>query len=139
MLIIQSVQNPVWANAEHTAIKCEIKHNDYGWIPFTASPEDCEAYGREIYANAVAGSYGPIAAYVPPLPPSAEDNKAQAGQKLASTDWVNQPDVYDPLNSPYLTNRDAYISYRSQVRVIAVNPIAGNLDWPTEPTAIWSQ
>lgn len=70
---------------------------------------------------------------------SLMENKAEAEKRLASTDWVNQPDVYDPLNSPYLTNRDAYISYRSQVRVIAVNPIAGNLDWPTEPTAIWSQ
>ena len=70
---------------------------------------------------------------------SADANKAQAVRHLAATDWVNQPDVYDPANTPHLTNRDAFLAYRSQVRVIAVNPVEGNLDWPTEPSALWSQ
>lgn len=69
---------------------------------------------------------------------SAASNKAEAERRLAATDWVNQPDVYDPANTPHLTNRDAFIVYRSQVRAIAVNPVAGNLNWPTEPTAVWS-
>ena len=72
----------------------------------------------------------------PPIPASA--NKAEAERRLAATDWVNQPDVYDPANTPHLTNRDAFIAYRSQVRAIAVNPVDGNLDWPAEPVAAWS-
>jgi hypothetical protein len=70
--------------------------------------------------------------------PSGLDNKTEAERRLAATDWVNQPDVYDPANTPHLTNRNAFLTYRSQVRVIAVSPTAGNLDWPTEPTAVWS-
>lgn len=29
---------------------CEINHPDFGWIPFTASPDDVEPHGREIWA-----------------------------------------------------------------------------------------
>lgn len=73
-----------------------------------------------------------------PTPTLAAQNKAEAERLLTATDWVNQPDVYDPANTPHLTNRNAFIAYRSQVRAIAVNPVDGNLDWPTEPTAVWS-
>lgn len=50
-------------------IDLEIEHPTFGWIPFTASPDDTEAHGRELYAQAVAGDFGPIAPYVAPPPP----------------------------------------------------------------------
>lgn len=28
---------------------CEINHPGFGWIPFTASPDDIESHGREIW------------------------------------------------------------------------------------------
>lgn len=31
------------------SIDVEINHPDSGWIPFTASPDDPERYGRDIY------------------------------------------------------------------------------------------
>jgi hypothetical protein len=70
--------------------------------------------------------------------PSYWDNKTEAERRLAATDWVNQPDVYDPVNTPHLTNRDAFLAYRVQVRTIAVNSVDGNLDWPERPEAVWS-
>lgn len=30
-------------------IDCEVQHPDYGWIPFTASPDDVEGVGKDIY------------------------------------------------------------------------------------------
>lgn len=69
---------------------------------------------------------------------SSETNKVEASRRLDATDWVNQPDVYDPANTPHLTNRDAFLAYRLQVRSVAVNPAEGNIDWPTEPTTVWS-
>jgi hypothetical protein len=36
-------------------IDCEIEHPVYGWIPFTASPDDVEEHGRQIYAEAAVG------------------------------------------------------------------------------------
>lgn len=57
-------------NAAYNAygtIDCEIEHPVFGWIPFTASPNDTEAHGREIYAELTA--LGAIAPYVPPPAP----------------------------------------------------------------------
>jgi hypothetical protein len=69
--ILTSVSNPVWANAEHTAIKCNITTSQLGdeILPFTANPNDPEAHGRAIFADLVAGKYGPIAEYVAPPKP----------------------------------------------------------------------
>lgn len=53
--------NPKWANAEQTLIDCTLNHPTFGPIPFTASPEDVEAHGRELFARAVAGDFGPVA------------------------------------------------------------------------------
>lgn len=32
------------------AIDVDINHPVYGWVPFTADPNDCEEYGRELFA-----------------------------------------------------------------------------------------
>lgn len=86
------------------------------------------------------GSWEDVTANWPPAPPppTSEQNKAEATRRLAATDWVNQPDVYDPANTPHLTNRSDFLAYRLQVRGIAVMPPAGVLQWPTEPTAVWA-
>lgn len=49
-------------------LNMEINHPVYGWVPFTASPNDPEPHGRERYARALAGEYGAIA----PGPTAAE-------------------------------------------------------------------
>lgn len=51
---------------EYGTIDCEINHPDYGWIPFTASPDDVEGHCKTIYAEAINGDLGEIAAYVAP-------------------------------------------------------------------------
>lgn len=44
---------------QHGTIDCEIKHPQFGWIPFTASPDDTEQHGRDIYAAALAAGPAP--------------------------------------------------------------------------------
>jgi hypothetical protein len=138
-----SVTNPIWSNQEHTIIDCMVVFTELGTtpVPFTASQNTVYPYETEIFNDCAAGRYGPVAAYVPPPPapePTASQNKQQAVDRLAATDWVNEPDVYDPANNPHLTNRSDFITYRSAVRQIAVYPVAGYLTWPTEPVAAWS-
>jgi len=137
------IKDPQWADAAHTAINCLVDFSDLveDFVPFTASPADTTSYGPQIFAECVAGNYGTVAEYVAPKPyvPDAAVNKAMAQQRLKTTDWVNEPDVYDTSRNPHLLNRDEFLDYRSWCRNIAVNPVAGNLDWPTEPTASWSQ
>lgn len=68
---LTSVSNPRWANFEHTGIVCDITTSQFGdeVLPFLARPDDVEAHGRQIFADLVAGKYGPIAEYTPPAQP----------------------------------------------------------------------
>ena len=63
---------------------------------------------------------------------------AQAQSLLSSTDWTTIPSVADSQQSnPYLTNQAEFISWRSQVRAIAVTPTYTSVI-PTQPAQAWS-
>jgi hypothetical protein len=75
----------------------------------------------------------------PPPPPTAEQNKQTAVQKLKNTDWTTIPDVGDPTKSnPYLSNVQNFVTYRNAVRQYAINPVAGDINWPTLPQEVWT-
>jgi hypothetical protein len=58
---------------------------------------------------------------------------------LYDTDWTTIPDVSDSTKSnPYLVNVQDFVTYRNAVRQYAVYPVAGNVNWPTIPTAVWA-
>ena len=76
---------------------------------------------------------------VPPSPPTAEDNKQAAIALLQQTDWTQIPSVSDPaLSNPYLANKNAFDIYRNVVRQYALNPVAGDINWPTIPQEVWT-
>lgn len=62
------VKNPVWADAEHTRIDCEVDfdHLNDEFVPFTANPDDVMEYSKTIFDECVAGKYGIIGEYVAP-------------------------------------------------------------------------
>jgi len=67
-------------NAQYNAfgtIDCEIEHPVYGWIPFTADPNDVEPLGAGVF-NAAKSS---AAAYVAPPPPDTAE--ALAAERAA--------------------------------------------------------
>lgn len=73
-----------------------------------------------------------------PQPPTAEQNKQTAVKALQNTDWSATVDINNPqVSNPYLSNQADFLAYRSQVREYAVNPVAGNINWPVEPQAVW--
>lgn len=111
---------------------CQVQEDDFvvaDPLYWTDCPEDCTT---EWTYN---GSE-----FLPPMPevPTEEQNKITAISLLATTDWVNQPDVRDPANNPHLLNAAEFDSYRVAVRQYAVYPVAGFIDWPTLPTEEWS-
>lgn len=63
---IVSARKPVWANKEKTAIDLEVNFKKFGsnFIPFTASKNDCEAHGIELFNRASAGEFGTVVDYV---------------------------------------------------------------------------
>lgn len=63
--------------------------------------------------------------------------KQQASALLYETDWTTIPDVADSANSPYLTNQAEFISWRSQIRLLAINPVVDPI-FPPKPDEIWA-
>lgn len=57
-------------------IDCEIEHPRFGWIPFTASPDDEESKGRELFV--LLDEDSATLAYVPPI----IDEEAEALEAL---------------------------------------------------------
>lgn len=69
----------------------------------------------------------------------AVQNKAEATALLQQTDWTCTVDIADiQYSNPYLTNQADFLTYRSLVRSIAVNPPTTPATFPTQPQAIWS-
>jgi len=76
---------------------------------------------------------------IPPTQLTAEQNKQTAVMKLKQTDWTIIADVSDPTKSnPYLANVNDFVTYRNAVRQYALNPVAGNITWPTLPQEVWT-
>jgi hypothetical protein len=46
------------------SIDIELNHPSFGWITFTASPDDVEQHGRALYNMANAGDFGEVAPYI---------------------------------------------------------------------------
>ncbi len=66
-LTVISARDPVYSDDTGNAIAMYVKFAEFNEeLPFTAANFDVMDYGRELYANAVAGAYGPIGEYVPP-------------------------------------------------------------------------
>lgn len=59
------IRNPVFTIDNR--IDCEIKHPRFGWIPFTADPNDVEQHGRDIYKTALTMNPEPyvVIQYIP--------------------------------------------------------------------------
>jgi hypothetical protein len=87
-LTYTNVTNPVYITSDNSAILCTVTFDAFpNPLPFTAVADDIEGHGQEIYNACIAGTYGPIGAYVAPtLTPQQQYAAAiDAGIVLAST------------------------------------------------------
>lgn len=108
-----TVTNPVWANAEHTTIACDVDFDDLAeaTVPFGAVAFGDYPHSHEIFARCVAGDFGVISEYTPPPAPTIEQLAAFARSKrntlLTETDWTQAADVPQATKDLYLTYRQA--------------------------------
>jgi len=56
-----NARNPKWTGADHQTVTLDVEMNGE-WVTFVASPTDCTDYGPMLYAFAVNGLFGEIAA-----------------------------------------------------------------------------
>jgi hypothetical protein len=108
-----------------------------GWLEFWDKPnEDITALPN--WVNCCLTKWDE-ANNPPPYVPTSEENKQTAVSFLQQTDWTTIPDVSDPTKSnPYLSNANDFVTYRNAVRQYAINPVAGNITWPTLPQEVWT-
>jgi len=124
---MKALINPLYENvvAEVAETEFEVAEPLF-WVDCSDS---IEAY-RFAYENSKFEPWEP--------PISAEQNKATAQKLLLNTDWASVPDVSDPTKSnPYLSNVNEFLEFRNQIRPIAINPVAGKINWPKKPEPIW--
>jgi len=106
-----SAKNPKWVDAEHTRLDLRVTFDNIPEHTFTADPNDCEAHGRDIFAKALAGEFGPVAEYEPPPPPTYEEQSAEVREKrdrlIAETDWTQAADIPQATKGKWMPYRQA--------------------------------
>jgi capsid protein len=90
-----SYRNPTYN--QHGTVDCEIEHPVYGWVPFTADPNDINADGRSLHAAIV--ETGGIAEYVAPTLSADELQEAVVSAIQTRLDLFAQTRKYDNMLS----------------------------------------
>ncbi|AWH15046.1 tail fibers protein [Aeromonas phage 85AhydR10PP] len=94
-IVIVGASAPSWGNEEKTAINLKVmfEHSGHEVIPFTATPDDTEEHGRELFTRAKFGEYGEIAPYSGPTQADleAKANMVKARKELALIETLIAP------------------------------------------------
>jgi hypothetical protein len=86
MFTIKYVKDLKWENAEHTLFSCIVKYKEFDEEhPSGINATDPYAHIHEIWTKGIAGEYGEIAEYVPPLPPKAKPEEEQPATEGTQT------------------------------------------------------
>ncbi|VVP78402.1 phage tail assembly chaperone [Pseudomonas fluorescens] len=155
MLTVISAREPQWNNTGHTSLNLWVTFAEtadtLGEMPFTASPEDSEGYGRELFARAVALEFGPV------LEPSAEvlersvlRTRSRLNAEASATIAAQQvalETLQDALRLDLATEAetaalplkqaalDAWCAYRVYLsRIEAQAGFPGTVVWPSAPS-----
>ena len=83
------------------------------------------AYAYKYENGAIVAMPKPV-----PVPPTADQNKEIAKQKLKDSDWSVLPDAN-------LQNKSEWESYRAALWAIVRSPQGGDINWPAEPQEVW--
>jgi len=126
---ITQFRNAVSIAADNTRIDVDIKHPNYGWIPYTLDTSDTDmTINNNDLLSLISTDF---AAYVAPTADEtnavlAANVRADRNARLAATDWMASQDV---------TMSSEWASYRSSLRdVPAQAGFPNTITWPTKPS-----
>ncbi|WP_431638386.1 tail fiber assembly protein [Enterobacter mori] len=87
----------VYASQAGDVIDCQVEIEGLGLLPFSASKNDPELHGQQLYAELIAGKWGDIAAYTPPDEDEVAAQTAAAAQALKGARFAEATGVIDAL------------------------------------------
>lgn len=122
---IKEIRNPKYNKVG--LVDCEILHPQLGWIPFSASPDDSEQHGKDVYQRVIDGEAGEIAPYEVDLELESSIVRGQRDRLLLESDWTQLPDI--PESTKIL-----WEPYRQALRDVPQQegfPLS--VVWPTKP------
>ena len=119
------------AKRDHSGtITCSVTIESTGEvIPFTASPNDTESYGRSLYEQLNTTDLASVAAYTDGMRniQDAEDARDTRDILLQDSDWTQTPDIPE-------ATKTAWTAYRQALRDITSSATSlYDVTWPTKP------
>lgn len=144
-LTLKSARDPRWSNPQNTSIDMMVvfveTESSFGENPFTASQNDAEEHGRDIFSRAAAGEFGAVATYAPPVFSDEElarqalekrdDLLTEAGLRIAPLQ-----DAVDIGESTAEEEAELVQWKRYRVQVNRIDQQAGyprDIVWPVKP------
>lgn len=134
-LNLKYANSPKWADQAHTIIDLTVRFEEIDEdLPFTATPNDTEEHGRDIFERAKNGEFGAIAEWTPPTTEQLAANaRGHRDNLLSEVDSI----VGNPLRwaSFSETQQQSWADYRQAL--LDVPQQAGfpnTINWPTKPT-----
>ena len=129
---VESITNLYYKTEDKRLINCMVKFAEFNEVhPFTASANDPEEHGVNIYNDIVSGKYGPIADYVAPVVSPSQlwiQIRLQRDALMAASDYTQMPDYN-------ASNKAAWATYRQALRDLPQTQTdPANITWPTKPT-----
>lgn len=117
----------------HGTIDCEFEHDVFGWIPFTATPDDPEQHGRDIHAAII--ERGEIAEYIEPIKTQEEkaaECRADRNERLKNLDAVlSNPLRWDEFSD---AKKAEHAAYRQSLLDVPQQPgFPDSIEWPVMP------
>lgn len=133
---LKYANNPKWADQAHTIIDLTVRFEEIDEdLPFTATPNDTEEHGCDIFERAKKGEFGVIAEWTPPTQEQLAANaRAQRDALLSEVDSI----VGNPLRwaSFSQAQQTAWADYRQALLDVPQQPSFPNtIDWPTKPAS----
>lgn len=115
---------------ENGTIDCEVFKEGLGWLPFTASQEDSEEFGREVFKKAKPKAK-PHRKEVKPkeavLSNLAHSIRVERNRKLFTSDWTQLPDSQ--------ADKSVWATYRQALRDVPQQEgFPETFTWPLMPT-----
>lgn len=73
MFTLEYAKDAFYQTEDHSCIHVTVKWAEFNEeMPFGAMANDVEAHGRDLYNRLIAGEFGAIGSYVPPVQPQSQ-------------------------------------------------------------------